>query len=174
MMRRALLSVLLLAACTTTSTGKDEPWPRTAPWRAAPLSRAAVPAVYVEQWQKAENRATCALVAPRSLGQLGAGATPRAANFAGGWAVAYDLPGKRSAFGIAGAGVRAGDPSYNRWPYAYDWDDGSKVEYGPEGGTGPNELAYLRIQGQECLYNVWSALGREHLEELVRELRLVN
>ena len=172
MMRRVLAAVLLLAACTTTQTA-DGPLPRTAPWRAEPLARAAVPAVYFEQWQKAENRATCALVAPRSLGALGAGATPRAATFSGGWAVAYDLPNKRSAFGIAGAGVKAGDPSYNTWPYAYDWADGSKVEYGPEGGTGPNELAYLRIQGQECLYNVWSALGREHLQELIRELRLV-
>ena len=170
MMRRLSLAALFLAACATTNP--SAPLPRTAPWRATPLARAAVPAVYLEQWQKADNRSTCAVIAPQSLGEY-ANAKPRAANFAGGWAVAYDLPDKRSAFGIAGAGVKADDPSYNKWPYAYEWGDGSKVEYGPEGGTGPNELAYLRIQGQDCLYNVWSALGREHLESLIRELRRV-
>lgn len=87
--------------------------------------------------------------------------------------MAYDLPNLRSAFGIAGAGVSAGDPSYDKWPYIQQWDDGSKAEYGPEGGTGPNELAYVRIQGQKCLYNVWSRLGRQHLELLLSELRLV-
>ena len=166
MMRTALLS-LLLTACATA------PLPRSAPWRAAPLPRAIVPDVYLQQWEKAENRDTCAMIAPRAVGPEGEGATPRAANFSGGWAVAYDLPGVRSAFGIAGAGVKASDPSYDKWPYAYEWGDGSKVEYGPEGGQGPKQLAYVKIQGQECLYNVWSALGREHLELLLRELRFV-
>jgi hypothetical protein len=166
MMRRTLLVLVFAAsACSTL--------PPRAPWREAPLAPADVPAVYRNEWQKAENRDTCALLALRSLGAAGEGATPRAARFAGGWAVAYDLPNLRSAFGVAGAGVKAGDPSYNKWPYVYEWGDGSKVEYGPEGGQGPNQLAYLRIAGQDCLYNVWSRLGREHLELLLRELRLV-
>src|SRR5687768_4324807 len=113
------------------------------------------------------------MIAPSSLGEAGAAATPRAATFSGGWAVAYDLPNLRSAFGVAGAGVKAGDPSYDKWPYVQEWGDGSKVEYGPEGGQGPNQLAYLHIAGQDCLYNVWSRLGKEHLELLIRELRLV-
>jgi hypothetical protein len=169
MMRLALAVLLVLAGCTTTTA----PFPGSAPWRELPLARSAVPAVYFEEWEKAENRETCAVVAPRSVGDPGAGATPRAAHFSGGWAVAYDLPDLRSAFGVAGAGVRAGDPSYNAWPYVYEWGDGSKVEYGPEGGQGPKQLAYVKIQGQDCLYNVWSALGREHLELLLRELRFV-
>lgn len=167
MMRAAALA-LLLAACTTTTA----PPSNIAPWRESPLARADVPAVYFTEWEKAENRATCAVIAPRSLGE-GAGATPRAARFSGGWGVAYDLPSQRSAFGVAGAGVKAGDPSYAKWPYVQTWDDGSKAEYGPEGGQGPNQLAYLRIEGQDCLYNVWSHLGREHLEHLLRELRFV-
>jgi hypothetical protein len=167
-MRRLLASALLLAACSSTQT-----LPPQAPWRGTPLTNAEVPPVYVQQWQKAENRSTCALVAPRSVGDAGAAAVPRAANFSGGWAVAYDLPGVRSAFGVAGAGVKAGDPSYSKWPYVHEWGDGSKVEYGPEGGEGPNQLAYLRIEGQDCLYNVWSRLGRDHLELLLRELRRV-
>lgn len=169
MMRRLAPLLLLLAACATTT-------PRVAsgpPWRGETLSRDAVPAVYVAQWQKAENRETCAVVAPRSVGAEGEAATPRAATFSGGWGIAYDLPNLRSAFGVAGAGVRAGEPSYSKWPYVQEWGDGSKAEYGPEGGEGPNQLAYVRISGQDCLYNVWSRLGRDHLELLLRELRFV-
>ncbi len=165
-LRLLSLTLLLAAACATS------PASNRAPWRNDPLPRASVPPVYVQQWEKAENRATCALIAPRALG-IGEGANPRAATFSGGWAVAYDLPNLRSAFGIAGAGVNADDPSYDKWPYIQQWDDGSRAEYGPEGGTGPNELAYVRIQGQQCLYNVWSRLGRPHLEHLLRNLRLV-
>jgi len=47
------------------------------------------------------------------------------------------------------------------------------VGYGREGGTGPNWLAYVRIPGQDCLYNVWSRRGQAHLEELLAELRFV-
>jgi hypothetical protein len=174
-MRLSLVSLLFLAAFTLGLAGcTSTPLPTRAPWREPHLVRTSLPAVYVEQWTKAENRDTCGLIAPRSVGAAGEGATPRAATFAGGWAVAYDLPNLRSAFGIAGAGVRAGDPAYDKWPYVHEWGDGSKVEYGPEGGDGPNQLAYLRIQGQDCLYNVWSRLGREHLELLLRELRRVD
>ena len=165
-MKLAALTLLLAVACAT------RPAHTVAPWRNEPLPLESVPAVYMQVWEKAENRVDCALVAPRTLGS-GAAATPRAATFAGGWGVAYDLPNLRSAFGIAGAGVNAGDTSYDKWPYVQQWDDGSKAEYGPEGGAGPNQLAYVRIQGQQCLYNVWSRLGREHLELLISELRLV-
>lgn len=166
-MRRLLPLLLLLAACATT------PARNPAPWSAAPLSRDSVPAVYSEQWQKADNRARCALIAPRSLPAAGAGATPRAATFSGGWAVAYDLPNLRSAFGVAGTGSLASDPAYDEWPHRREWDDGSSAGYGPEGGQGPRQLAYLRIAGQDCLYNVWSQIGREHLEALLEELRFV-
>jgi hypothetical protein len=142
-----------------------------APWAGERLAAAQVPAAFVTEWRNAENRATCAPVAPASLG---AGATPRRANFSGGWAVAYDQPGLRSAFGVAGTGSRASDPSYDDWPHRRAWADGSSAGYGPEGGTGPNQLAYLRIQGQDCLYNVWSALGRAHLEQLLESLRFVS
>ncbi|MEW5927608.1 MAG: hypothetical protein AB1941_08990 [Gemmatimonadota bacterium] len=143
-----------------------------APWSAAPLPASGVPAVYAAEWSKAANRATCAPLAPVSTDPYAA-ARPRAATFSGGWAVAYDLPDRRSAFGVAGAGVSAEGPSYAGWPHRIRWADGSTAEYGPEGGTGPNQLAYLRVAGQGCLYNVWSALGREHLEQLLGRLRFV-
>jgi hypothetical protein len=143
-----------------------------APWSGAALSASAVPGAYLAQWRAADNRATCAPIAPASLGAQSA-AQPRAATFSGGWAVAYDLPGRRSAFGVAGTGSRASDPAYNAWPHNVRWADGSTAGYGPEGGTGPKQLAYLRIAGQGCLYNVWSELGREHLESLLASLHFV-
>jgi hypothetical protein len=143
------------------------------PWSAAPLAAESVSRHYLEQWRRAENRARCAPIAPADPG-VGHGATPRAATFAGGWAVAYDRPGLRSAFGIAGTGSSAAEePGEYRWPHQRIWADGSRAGYGPEGGTGPNELAYLRIEGQDCLYNVWSRLGRDHLEHLLEQLRFV-
>lgn len=175
-MRHALAALLLLTACSTTTTAPPPPestFPAQTPWSAPALARSEVPAVYAVQWEKAENRTTCALIAPRSLGPEGADATPRAATFSGGWAVAYDLPNLRSAFGVAGTGFDQSGPTYDQWPSRHTWDDGSEVEYGPEGGQGPNQLAYLRVSRQGCLYNIWSRLGREHLEQLIRELRYV-
>lgn len=43
-----------------------------------------------------------------------------------------------------------------------------------QGGIVPRQLAYLRVTGQRCLYNVWSQLGRSHLEALLGELRVVD
>ena len=146
-----------------------------APWSAPPLSAASVPAIYAEVWRAADNRSTCALLAPERLDpDLQETATPRAATFSGGWAVAYDLPGLRSAFGIAGTGASAwSNDLYDEWPQRLILADSSRVGYGPEGGVGPNWLAYLRIPGQGCLYNVWSRRGRPHLEELLGQLRFI-
>jgi hypothetical protein len=171
----ARLLLVAVAACAP-ATGRTRPEPTPAlpdaPWSGPRLAAAAVPAVYRTEWAKAENRAGCALVAPRALGE-GTGATPRAATFSGGWAVAYDRTGVRSAFGVAGTGTTPDGDTYDRWPHTIRWADGSAAGYGPEGGTGPNELAYLRIAGQTCLYTVWSRLGRAHLERLLSELRVV-
>jgi hypothetical protein len=143
-----------------------------APWSAAKLAADAVPSHYVKQWQRAENRATCAPLAPVDLAEHGA-ATPRAATFSGGWAVAYDEPGLRSAFGIAGAGIAADEAAGSIWPDEIRWADGSVARYGLEGGTGPGHLAYLQVEGQGCLYNVWSKHGEAHLLALLERLRYV-
>ncbi len=164
----------LAAACASASPPPpaDGGGAPPAPWSAPALPATAVPPVYLAEWREAENRATCAPVAFATPLQ-GAQAAPRAATFSGGWAVAYDLPQQRSAFGIAGTGVRADEPSYDEWPYRRTWADGSSAGWGPEGGSGPRQLAYLRIAGQGCLYNVWSELGREHLEALLAQIRFV-
>lgn len=54
-----------------------------------------------------------------------------------------------------GASAWTGD-MYDAWPVKREFADGSRVGYGPEGGTGPTWLAYVRIPGQDCLCNVWS------------------
>ncbi|HYD54624.1 MAG TPA: hypothetical protein VEA99_18465 [Gemmatimonadaceae bacterium] len=180
--RLILATVVLAAACAPTTPPGDPapapPRPDLAPWIGSSLREGDVPAVYLGQWGAAPNRATCALLAPRAVppasGVDAARATPRAATFAGGWAVAYDLPETRSAFGVAGTGSAANAPgTYDQWPHERRWADGSRAAYGPEGGTGPNQLAYLTIPGQGCLYNVWSRLGRAHLEALLASLRFV-
>lgn len=173
----ALLTHVSFSSCAPAAmkrapTNESEPV-NPAPWRGPTLSRGTIPAVYVTEWRKADNRITCALLAPAALG-AGMGATPRAATFSGGWAVAYDKGDTRSAFGVAGTATKAADRGPWKWPYDLRWADGSNVGYGPEGGTGPNELAYLEVRGQQCLYNVWSRLGRHHLEHLLSQLRFVD
>ncbi len=176
--------MLCIAAIATACTRASDPSvhdtetaPRApAPWSAPALAASAIPPIYLQVWRSAENRRTCALLAPERLDPaLQQAATPRAATFSGGWSVAYDLPDMRSAFGVAGSGARAWDPGvYDEWPERRVLSDGSRVGYGPEGGgAGPNWLAYVRIPGQECLYNVWSRRGQAHLEELLGQLRFV-
>jgi hypothetical protein len=172
-------AIALMLACAPQGRPADSE-PAThpsipAPWSEPSIAANVVPAVYLTVWRQAENRATCALLAPERLDpSLEQRATPRAATFSGGWAVAYDLPDTRSAFGVAGTGVSVTDADiYDAWPEKRVFADGSRVGYGREGGTGPNWLAYVRIPGQRCLYNVWSRLGQRHLEEVLGQLRFV-
>jgi hypothetical protein len=141
------------------------------PWSAAPVSWSSVPRAYRTAWEAAENRATCAPIAPAAA--ISAEAAPRTAYFSGGWAVAYDLPEQRSAYGVAGTGASATGDTYQGFPNRIDWSDGSLAMYGPEGGSGPNQLAYVTIPGQSCLYNVWSRVSVAHLEQLLASLRFV-
>ncbi|MGV3555473.1 MAG: hypothetical protein ACO1OD_09470 [Croceibacterium sp.] len=149
-------------------------------------------AFIVGEWGKAENREVCA---PLAFVVTQARGAPRSALFEGGWGVAFDLPNLRSAYGVAGPGPVAVDgapPSAQRdrlqdqWPYFMDLDalpQASFAGYGIEGaeaypadnpaGRGLNSLAYVRVAGQACTYNVWSRLGRGHLEKLLGALRQV-
>jgi hypothetical protein len=173
-----VIAVMVLAASCGHPGPDTDPPPApqptlpTAPWAAPSIPAGDAPAVYLAEWRRAGNRTTCAPIAFGHLGGADA-ARPRAASFGGGWGVAYDLPELRSAFGVAGTGVQATAPTHHEWPHTRVWADGSTAGYGPEGGTGPNQLAYLRIAGQECLYNVWSRLGIAHLETLLEAIRFV-
>ena len=179
--RAAFVFVLAASLGACARTPLPEPAPDVdrrlpAPWSEPALAPQAVPAIYLEVWQRAANRARCALLAPARIDPaLQQRATARAATFSGGWAVAYDLAETRSAFGIAGTGASAWAPDvYDRWPRKRDFADGSHVGYGPEDASAVNWLAYVRIPGQECLYNVWSRRGQAHLEELLGQLRFVS
>lgn len=148
------------------------------------------------EWAKADNRARCAPLAFTADG--GAGGNARRANFAGGWAVAFDTPAQRSAYGIAGVGALPDDdlPYAARrsrlastWPYAWASNDIGKLPpasyagFGREGfgaytdanpkGLGVKSVAYLIVPGQRCLYNVWTTLGRAHLERLLNGLTII-
>lgn len=152
----------------------DLPAMNLPPWSGTPISASRIPRIYADVWRAAENRSRCALLAPLGLTAEMAAATPRKATFSGGWAVAYDLPQERSVFGVAGSGSDAWDPdTFAKWPHNINWSDGSSAGYGPEPGSGPNWLAYVKVRGQQCLYNVWSRRGRSQLEQIIDSLRTV-
>lgn len=162
---------------------------QAAPVRSAMLGEASV----LAEWRKAENRRVCAPLAFATT--RGGGGRARRAYFGGGWGVAFDRPGLRSAYGIAGTGVLPGDEApigdqrailAAQWPYVRALP-GLRPQtfagYGIEGarpfttddpsGRGQNLLAYVRVPGERCLYNVWSKLGRAHLELLLDSLRAI-
>ncbi|UZW54528.1 hypothetical protein NUH86_13620 [Sphingobium sp. JS3065] len=145
------------------------------------------------EWAKAENRKFCA---PLALARPGdPEGTPRAASFGGGWGVAFDLPGLRSAYGFAGTGLLPEDKADARtrrrrlaaqWPYmreltrlpapsfaGYGQEGAQAYPAADSGGKGLHSLAYVRIGGQRCTYNVWSRISRAHLEWLLDNLRLL-
>lgn len=176
-MSRVAIVLLLLTACSTSKP----PAGNAAPWNANPPATA--PQVILDEWAKAENRATCA---PLTLAGVRQDATPRRANFSGGWGIAWDVPGLpgrepsghscdtcgRGVFGIAGAGVTVGE-DVPGFPHFKDYDGENWAGWHLEGHTGPNWLAQVRVDDQQCLYYVWSFLGREHIEELIGNVRRV-
>ena len=153
----------------------EMPMPPPSPF-AKTVSGDKISPLYRQEWQKAANRDTCAIIAlPDNAVSQHAGVTARRAEFAGGWGVVYDLPDLRSAYGVAGTGVVAGDAENGyQWPNQLQWDDGSSAGFGLEGGQGPNYLASLQVAGQQCLYNVWSGISEEHLEQMLNDLRRLN
>ena len=143
-----------------------------APWGREKLTRSSVAPVLVEEWQLAENQLWCSGLFPTGF-DFG-DATVRRAEFSGGWALAWDLPGLRSAFGIAGTGSPAWDGIGVRQPNTIAYSE-QVVGYGGEGfdDAAQQRLAEFAIPGQLCGYQVWSNLGDEHLLALVDSLRLV-
>lgn len=145
------------------------------------------------EWRKSDDPGACEPIAFTTDG--GAPATARRASFSGGWGIAFDTPAIRSAYGVAGPGVIGGDeapPAAQaerlgaQWPHfttLADLPAPAFAGYGVEGaepypadnpeGRGLNSIAYVRVGGQTCTYNVWSRLGRAHLEALLASLRLL-
>jgi hypothetical protein len=176
-----LLASLLAIGCATSGPTAAAPWERH-----PAVARGEAPAVLLEEWARAENRSGCApLVFDPAV--IPSDATPRRANFSGGWAVAWDQPGMpgrdaagaecarcgRGVFGLAGTGAEASDDVLAQWEEQAQWPGGSWAGWGPEGHVGPRQLAYVRVAGERCLYNVWSSVSRDHLEQLLDSLRRV-
>jgi len=142
------------------------------------------------EWATAQNKEQCAPLVLTDDG--GAEGEPRRANFSGGWGVAFDTDEVHSAYGVAGPGIVGVDAAdgqearlRSQWPYFRKLprlSQPSFAGYGLEGakpyhpekpdGVGDNSLAYVHVAGQTCTYNVWSRLGRAHLEVLLDSLRL--
>lgn len=157
-----------------------------APWEDAPIGAREAPAPLLRAWDRAENREWCAPIAPRSLGAAAEGARARAGALEGGWAVEFDrrgMPGiardgsvctdcGRGVFGIAGTSMTPEELAGEADAPAPSFRDGSHAEL--EVSEAENvAAATITVTGQGCVYQVWSFLGREHVEELVRELRRV-
>ena len=180
------------ASATPAPVPTDLPAPSSAPPSPGEPQATEAERLVLAQWRKAKNRTTCAPLAFKTTDAFEA--SPRAADFSGGWAVAFDLPGLRSAYGLAGTGHVPDRPTdsrlqrqrlFDQWPLFRDLPDlpaPAFAGYGYEGETaydapaasrsGGKHLAYVRVGGQACDYNVWTRMGREHLETLLANLRL--
>ena len=161
-------------AAAETATTLDRSLP-DAPWAVGgPVPVDTVPQVLVDEWTTAENRTWCSALAITD-GSLTDGYTPRGAELAGGWGVAYDGQGTRSAFGVAGAGLVREPDMATRWPTVQHYVDGSVVGYGGEGldESNPRRLGEFVVDGQGCMYQAWSDLGDEHLASIIDSLRFV-
>lgn len=158
---------------STTAPESTSVMSEIAPWDREKLAGADASPVLIEEWQLSENQLWCSGLFPDGFDT--GGATIRRAEFAGGWAVAWDLPGLRSAFGIAGTGSPAWVDIGIRMPKTVAYGD-QVVGYGGEGfdEAAQQRLAEFAIPGQLCGYQAWSKLGDEHLLELVDSLRRVD
>lgn len=193
----ALSIVILLGGC---EIAPRPPATATASRNVGQAAKALIgESLVLAEWGRADNRAACFPLAFRSDG--GAGGTPSRATASGGWAVGFDQPDLRSAYGIAGVGLLREDRDSftvkvdrlaRQWPAIREWEAGENLPAGTAAGYGPQEsepaieptpegsqassqqwLAHLRIRGQQCRYEVWSKLGRDHLELLLGEIEVI-
>jgi hypothetical protein len=162
-----------------------------APWSAPPVAANQAPGALISAWRLADNRDSCRPLAPTRYLE---GARIRRADYAGGWAVEFDkqgMPGMtrngractncgRSAFGIAGTAISVEDEDPME-AEELTLADGSRVRYEPsvdeadlEDGDAAGSVASLKIAGQDCVYQVGSFSGEEHLQGLIEDLRFVD
>lgn len=161
-----------------------------APWSAAPLGRADVPGALLSAWADADNRASCAPIAPASMGAAHDADARVSSIVEGGWAVEFDrrgMPGMREdgascarcgrgVFGVAGTSMSPdevdGEGEIGR---AIDsFADGSRVAIDAPADGESVAAATITLRDQGCVYQVWSFLGEDHLLELVGGLRRVD
>jgi hypothetical protein len=150
-----------------------------APWRAKAVNRSAVPPPYVAAWDRARNRADCALLFPLDGGAALPGAKPSEEKTPNdnGWDIFLTSDaGTVEVLGLFEKTSKADRPTFTR-----SWADGSVAEYGPDVGSAPgtddSDLspfeAVLTLPDQACAYRIYTTLGKEHLEFLFDRLRLM-
>ncbi|MFW6051997.1 MAG: hypothetical protein ACODAU_12545 [Myxococcota bacterium] len=155
-----------------------------APWSGELLADGEAPEELVGAWRAAGNRGRCAPMAPA----LVRGVAARAVPLDGGWAVAFDAPGRRGvmpdghpcrrcgtgAYGIAGTAATA-DEWRDLGPANLEptFRDGSLAELRVHEEDTGAATATLAVAGQRCVYQVWSFLGEDHLRDLLSGLRFV-
>jgi hypothetical protein len=177
---------------STTAASAEVALPETvestivAPWGAEHLASQAAPRPLLQAWTRADNQGWCAPLAPATLG-AGEGARPRVGSAPGGWSLEFDRRGAagigangevcttcgRGAFGITGTAMSAEDAEDLLGPGATVFADGGRIDVQANADE-PAAVATVVVPGQDCVYQVWSFLGREHLDELVAGLRLVD
>jgi hypothetical protein len=173
-------------------SGRVAPPPEAAPDDPpAPAPEPLAAALVRAEWAKSNDREDCGPLAFTTDG--GVPATARRAEFSGGWGVAFDTRQVRSAYGVAGPGVIPGDEAPpaaqaerlgRQWPHfttlarlpapafaGYGIEGAQEFPADNPDGRGLNAVAYVRVGGERCTYNVWSRLGRAHLEALLDSLR---
>lgn len=151
-----------------------------APWRAETVRRSAVPPPYVAAWDRARNRADCALLFPLDGGPALPAAKPSDGKTPddNGWDIFLTSEaGTVEVLGLFEKTSKADRPTFNR-----SWADGSVAEYGADVGNDapgiddPNSLpfeAVLTLPDQACAYRIYTTLGKDHLEFLFGRLRLM-
>lgn len=164
------------------ASGDDHP---AAPWRAAAtVRRTAVPAPWLEAWDRAANRATCALLHPAGGGPelQDAQATSSPTPEDKGWDIFLTGPaGSVEVLALFDKATQTSRPPVTP-SFTRTWADGSVAKYAPDVGTAapgtydpdasPFE-AVLILPDQSCAYRIYDTLGRAHLESVFDRLRLL-
>ena len=179
-----IAAVIIAAAITVFAVleddGKEVSGLPDAPWRAKAVSRSAVPPPYVAAWDRARNRSDCALLFPLDGGPALPGAKPSEQKTPddNGWDIFLTGDaGTVEVLGLFEKTSKADRPSFTR-----SWADGSVAEYGADVGNGApgtddtNSLpfeAVLTLPDQACAYRIYTTLGKDHLEFLFDQLRLM-
>lgn len=167
------------------STTTSEPLPVSSgpvPWSAAPLELADLPDVYRLEWAEAGEPTTCPFLAFEDLGPEAAEATIRRGEHDRNMLVVWDNPDgpghdRRSepcsdcGRGVVGLGTWQ-DEGNAVGPATIVWDDGSYANI----ATLPwvyGVSARVQPAGADCMYQLWSHIGSEHVEYLIGRLRQV-
>lgn len=178
-----------IGAETVRATTPDLATLPAAPWAGPHLPASDAPRTLLSAWESAENRDSCAPIASSTLG-VASGARARTSELSGGWLVELDRPGLpgidrqgrecdtcgRSVVGIAGTSVSPeallGEDTDTLAP---TYSDGSHAvtEFTDADGERVASITFT-VPGQSCVYEVWSLLGPEHLQEVVAGLRIVD